>query len=243
MATKLNLAGLTIDVDRRPIKHLHLGVYPPDGRVRISAPDGVTSEAIRLFAISKLAWIKSRRQKFAAQSREPPREYLERESHYVWGRRYLLRVVQAEEAPRVELGQRMLQLSVRPGTPLKRRGELLERWYRARLREAASPVISKWERALGVRVRRVFVQRMKTRWGSCNSAARTIRLNSELARKPREYMEFVVLHEMAHIRAPTHGPRFIAIMDQLMPNWRDIRMALNQLPLAKSYGAVEETGG
>jgi predicted metal-dependent hydrolase len=231
VTTRLNLAGLTIDVERRPIKHLHLGVYPPDGHVRIAAPEGVSDEAIRLFAIGKLAWIKRQRQKFATQLREPVREYLERESHYVWGRRYLLSVLEGDAPPSIELRHRKLRLKVRPGTSLERRGEILDEWYRSMLRAAVEPLLAKWEPVLGVRVRNVFVQRMKTKWGSCNSSARNIRLNTELAKKPAEFLEYIVVHEMAHIRCPTHGHRFVALMDQVMPNWRDKREALNQLPL------------
>ena len=231
MAVKLNLAGLAIDIERKPIKNLHLGVYPPDGHVRIAAPEGMSLDAIRLFAIGKLAWIKRQRQKFAAQLREPAREYVERESHYVWGRRYLLSILEHDAPPSVALGHRKLQLRVRPGTSWTRRGEILEEWYRSALRAAVEPLLAKWEPVLRVRVRRVFVQRMKTKWGGCNPSARNIRLNTELVKKPAEYLEYIVVHEMAHIRCPTHGSRFVAIMDEAMPNWRDMREALNQLPL------------
>lgn len=232
MAAKLNLAGLAIDVERKPIKNLHLCVYPPDGRVRIAAPEGMSMEAIRLFAIGKLAWIKRQRKKLAAQLREPEREYLDRESHYVWGRRYLLSVLEHDAPPAVMVRHRKLQLRVRPGTRLDRRGEVLDEWCRNLLRAAAEPLIAKWEPILRVRVRRVFVQRMKTKWGSCNSSARHVRLNTELARKPTEYLEYVLVHEMAHLRFPSHGQRFVALMDQALPNWRDLREGLNQLPLS-----------
>lgn len=232
MAAKLNLAGIAIDIERKPIKNLHLGVYPPHGRVRIAAPEGMSSESIRLFAIGKLPWIKRQRQKFAAQLREPARDYVERESHYVWGRRYLLSVLEHDASPSVELRHRKLQLRVRPGTSLDRRGEVLDEWYRNSLRAAVEPLLAKWEPILGVRVRRVFVQRMKTKWGSCNSSARHVRLNTELAKKPAEYLEYVLVHEMAHIRFSSHGHRFVALMDEALPNWRDLREGLNQLPLA-----------
>lgn len=234
MVIALKLAGLAIDVQRKPVKHLHLGVYPPDGRVRVVAPEEMSAEAIRLFAIGKLAWIKRQQQKFATQLREPAPEYLPRESHYVWGRRYLLAVHEVEHAPSVELRPRRLQLNVRSGSSPARREALLEDWYRSLLREAAAPLIAKWQPIMKVKVRGVFVQRMKTKWGSCNPVARTIRLNSELAKKPIQYLEYVIVHEMAHIRVPTHGPRFVALMDQLMPNWRDVREGLNQLPLQHS---------
>lgn len=232
MAVKLKLAGLVIDVERKPIRNLHLGVYPPDGRVRIAAPEGMSMDGVRLFAIGKLAWIKRQRQRFLAQTREPAREYLDRESHYVWGRRYLLSVLEHDAPPSVVLRPRKLQLTVRPGTSLERRGEVIDEWYRNLLRAAVEPLISKWEPILRVRVRRVFVQRMKTKWGSCNAAVRHVRLNTELAKKPAEYLEYVLVHEMAHIRFRSHGPRFVALMDEALPNWRDLREGLNQLPIA-----------
>lgn len=231
MVTALKLAGVAIHVDRKPVKHLHLGVYPPDGRVRVVAPEAMSAEAIRLFAIGKLAWIRRQQAKFAAQLREPAPEYLPRESHYVWGRRYLLAVHEVDQAPSVELRPRRLQLNLRAGSSAARREALLEEWYRNLLREAAAPLIAKWQPLLKVKVRGMFVQRMKTRWGSCNPVARTIRLNTELARKPIQFLEYVIVHEMAHIRVPTHGPRFVALMDQAVPHWRDLREALNQLPL------------
>jgi predicted metal-dependent hydrolase len=231
VAGQLKLAELAIEVERKPIKHLHLGVYPPNGRVRIAAPEGMSLDAIRLFAIGKLPWIRRQRSKLQAQPRDNPREYLERESHYVWGRRYLLSIVEHPAPPVVELQHRRLRLRVRPGTEPARRGEILEEWYRGLLRTAVESMLSKWEPILKVRVEKVFVQRMRTKWGSCNARARNIRLNSELARKPKEYLEYILVHELGHLRFPTHGPRFLALMDQVLPQWRELRDALNQLPL------------
>jgi hypothetical protein len=237
MATKLNLGEFVLEVERKPIKHLHLSVYPPDGRIRIAAPERMALEAIRLFAITRLAWIRRQRQKMQAQPRETPREYLQRESHYVWGRRYLLDIVEHDAPPVVELRHRKLQLFVRPGTDADRRGEILQEWYRGLVRGAVDPLLAKWEPLLKVRVSKVFVQRMRTQWGSCNPAARNIRLNTELARKPLDCLEYILVHEMAHIRYPTHGPRFIALMNQVLPQWRDVRDSLNQLPLrSESWG-------
>lgn len=231
MKSKLDLDGLTIEVVRKPIKHIHLGVYPPEGRVRIAAPVHMAWDAIRLFAISKLAWIKRQRHKFQGQQREPIREYLERESHYVWGRRYLLRIVESDAPPTVQLGFRKLQLSVRPGTANSKRREIVDEWFRAQLRAAVEPLIRKWEPIVKVKVKQLFVQRMRTKWGSCNPESRHIRLNAELARKPPECLEYILVHEMVHLRYPNHGPRFIALMDEVMPQWRDVRDVLNALPL------------
>lgn len=231
MTVRLNLADLMIEVDRKPIKHLHLGVYPPDGRVRVAAPERMTMDAVRLFAISKLPWIKRQRQKLLAQARDAPREYLERESHYVWGRRYLLNIVEADGRPSIELKHRKLQLRVRVEVEQERYAEILDEWYRASLRTAVEPLLHKWEPLLQVKVKRLFVQRMRTKWGSCNSEAKHVRLNTELAKKPPECLEYILVHELVHLRFRTHGPRFVAIMDAVLPQWRDLREMLNQLPL------------
>lgn len=232
MVVRLNLSDVSMEVERKPIKHLHLSVFPPDGRVRIAAPERMTMDAIRLFAISKLSWIRRQQQKLQSQPREVPREYLERESHYVWGRRYLLNVVERDAAPSVELKHRKLVLRVRPGAGHERRKEVVDEWYRNTLRMAVEPLLEKWEPILKVRVKQVFVQRMRTKWGSCNSKARHVRLNTELVKKLPECLEYVLVHEMAHIRCPTHGARFVALMDDVLPQWRDLREALNRAPIS-----------
>lgn len=235
MVRRLELGDIGVDVVRKDIKNIHLGVYPPAGNVRISAPERMTLEAIQLFAISKLAWIKRQQQKLREQARERPREYLERESHYVWGRRYLLHLVEKDAPPVIELKHRRLQLQVRPGTSAARREELLEDWYRAAVRRATPALLAKWGPLVGVQAGRVYVQRMKTKWGSCNSVARNIRLNSELAKKPPECLEYIVVHELVHLREPTHNANFIALMEQLMPHWRDCRDLLNRLPVRNEH--------
>ncbi len=231
MTAQLQLGDIRVDVVRKDIKHIHLGVYPPMGRVRISAPEWMALDSIRLFAVDKLAWIKRQQEKLRAQPREAPREYIERESHYVWGRRYLLRVIEKDAAVAVELTHRYLRLQVRPGMDSSRRAELLEQWYRARIHQALPALLTKWEPVLGVNINRVFVQRMKTRWGGCNAAARNIRLNTELAKKPPECLEYILVHELIHLREPTHNQRFLQLMHEAMPNWRLCRDELNRLPL------------
>lgn len=235
MTTRLQLGDLRVEVVRKDIKNIHLGVYPPSGKVRIAAPEHMASEAIRLYAISKLGWIKRQQDKLRGQARETPREYLERESHYVWGRRYLLQVVEIDARPSIELKHKRLRLQVRPGTEAERRAELLEEWYRATLRGAITPLLSKWEPLIGVRTNRVYVQRMKTKWGGCNPVARNIRLNTELAKKPPECLDYIVVHELVHLREPTHDARFVALMDQVMPFWRDYRDTLNRLPVRDEH--------
>lgn len=227
--TRLLLSGIAVEVERKPIKHLHLSVYPPHGRVRIAAPERMDMDAIRVFAVGKLPWIRGQRRKLQAQLREPAREYCERESHYLWGRRYLLSVVEAEEKPSVRKLHRSLRLTVRPAMSAEQRGRILESWYRAQLRIAVVPLVEMWSSRLRVAVSRIYVQRMKTKWGSCNPTACHIRLNTELARKPPAGLEYVLLHEMAHLRYPDHGARFIALLDDAMPQWREVRRLLNDL--------------
>ena len=232
MIRQLKLGDITVEVVLKDIKNIHLSVNPPTGRVRISAPLRMSVDTIRLFAISKLGWIKQQQKKLLLQGRETPREYLDRESHYVWGKRYLLTILEKDQAPFVELKHSKMLLQVRPGTDEKQRQAIVEGWYRAQLKAAVPSFIAKWEPLLGVTVKRFFVRRMKTKWGSCNPAAGHIRLNTELAKKPRECLEYIVVHEMTHLLEPTHNARFAALMDQFMPSWRFYRDRLNRLPVS-----------
>jgi predicted metal-dependent hydrolase len=231
MATTLQLGTMAVTVARKDIKHVHLSVHPPSGRVTISAPEHLSLEALRAFAVAKLGWIRRQQAKLLAQERDAPREYISRESHYVWGQRCLLRVVEADAVPSVEQHHRRLTLTVRPGSGMDRRAAVLDAWYREQLRTAAAELLVTWQRRLRVRADRLFVQRMRTRWGSCNPAAHSIRLNTELAKKPRECLEYILVHELMHLREPTHSERFVALMDQSLPNWRQRRDQLNRLPV------------
>jgi predicted metal-dependent hydrolase len=231
MTTQIELGDITVDVVLKDIKNIHLSVYPPNGRVKISAPLRMDIDTIRVFAISRLGWIKQQRKKFQEQERETPREYLDLESHYVWGKRYLLKVIEVNEAPSVELKHSKMILRVRPGTDDKKKQSIIDAWYREQLKKAIPPLIARWEPLLGVKVERFFVQRMRTKWGSCNHKARNIRLNTELAKKPEECLEYTIVHEMAHILEPTHNSHFITLMDQFMPKWQFCRDRLNQLPV------------
>ncbi len=237
MVTQIDLGDIAVDVVLKDIKNIHLSVHPPSGRVRISAPARMSLDTIRVFAISKLSWIKQQQRKLQEQERETPREYLDRESHYVWGNRYLLRVAEEDATPSVELQHSHLLLRVRPGADEAKRQVMLEGWYRQQLKQAAPPLIAKWETLMAVKVERFFVQRMKTMWGSCNPSAHTIRLNTELAKKPPECLEYIVVHETAHLLEPTHNTRFVALMDSFMPNWRMFRDRLNQFPVSHEHWA------
>ena len=230
---RLQLGDIVAEVEFKDIKNVHLSVNPPSGRVHISAPTRMSLDIVRVFAISKLSWIRQQQKSLRQQARETPREYLPKESHYVWGKRYLLRVREHDAPPFVELTPRRLSLQVRTNTNREKRAKIVEKWYRHQVRNAAQPLIAKWERKLGVKVERLYVQRMKTRWGSCNSTAGTIRLNSELGKKPRECLEYIVVHEMVHLLEPTHNARFVALMDRYMPHWQFHRATLNRLPVRR----------
>jgi predicted metal-dependent hydrolase len=231
MDTRIQLGDLDIEVAFKDIKNVHLSVHPPAGRVSISAPRRMNRDTVRVFAIAKLDWIRRQQKKIREQEREPEREYLDRESHYVWGKRYLLQVVERDEPPAIELTPSRFRLFVRPDSPLERREAFVDAWYRQQIRQAVPALIAKWEPLMDVQVERFFVQRMKTRWGGCNPATRSIRLNTDLARKPRECLEYILVHEMCHLLEPTHNGRFIALMDRFMPRWQFHRDALNRLPV------------
>ncbi|MGK7945944.1 MAG: M48 family metallopeptidase [Microcystaceae cyanobacterium] len=227
----ITFGEININVVRKPIKNLYLTVHPPDGEIRISAPHHIKSEAIRLFALSKLSWIKKQQKKLQAQERETPREYINRESHYVWGERYLLKIIEKNQPPQIDIQHKTLVLQVRPETSLEKKEAILYYWYREQLKQAIPPLLKKWEGLMNVKVNKFFVQRMKTKWGSCNPTARNIRLNSELAKKPRECLEYVLVHEMNHLIEPSHNHRFISLMDSFIPQWRHYQQMLNRLPI------------
>lgn len=227
----MKLNELDVEIIQKNIKNVHLSVYPPDGRVKVSAPVSMSQDTIRVFVISKLGWIKKQQNKLRAQEREAPREYLDRESHYVWGKRYLLKIQAIDAPPKIELKHNKLVLSIRPGVAQEKKRDFLEAWYRENLKQAIPAMIEKWQPRLGVRVNRFYVQRMKTKWGSCSFHSGNIRLNTELAKKPLACLEYIVVHEMTHLLEPTHNSRFVGLMDQFLPKWRFYRDELNRLPV------------
>jgi predicted metal-dependent hydrolase len=232
MVTQIDLGGIVLNVVKKDIKNIHLSVYPPAGRVRVTAPLRMKLDTIRLFAISKLGWIRKQQKKLREQERDGHREYVDRESHYVWGKRYLLKIVEEEITPEVGIQRNHLVIRVRPGTNEEARQAIVSRWYRGQIKLAALELVAKWERSLGVSVDRVFVQKMKTKWGSCNADRRTVRLNTDLATKPAECLEYIVVHELVHLLERDHNERFTFLMDHFMPQWREIRNLLNAKPLA-----------
>ena len=237
MGNVIRVGALEIELTLKSVKHVHLSVHPPTGRVTLVAPDGTRPEVAHAYAASRLGWIRTQQARLAAQLREGPRAYVTRESHYVWGRRYLLEVREHDGPPAVTLSNRRLILAVRPGTETARRHEIMEEWYRRQMHGAIPALVAAWERRLGVTLARYFVQRMKTKWGSCNPRAGHIRLNTDLAKKPRDLLEYVVVHELAHLREPRHGTAFVAILDAHLPGWREARAELNALPLSSSTWA------
>lgn len=233
MVTELEIGDVTVDVVFKDIKNVHLSVYPPTGRVRVSAPSDMNLETVRLFAVSKIAWIRKNQRKIKAQQRETPREFLERESHYLWGRRYLLRIEDHYDREDVLLGHKTIEMNVPKGASLEQKRDLLLAFYRDELRAASKPMIAQFEQQLGIQVQRFFIQRMRTKWGSSSPERQSIRLNLDLARFEPECLRYVILHEVGHFLVPNHNAHFIALLDRNMPGWRTLRAKLNYGPLTE----------
>jgi predicted metal-dependent hydrolase len=235
----IELGDVVISVTRKAVKNVHLSVHPPSGHVTLVAPSETRLEVARAYASSKLGWIRSQRAKLLAQPRETPRQYIERESHYVWGRRYLLTIVEIDAKPGVTLDHRRIRLNVRPGTSAAKRADIVSTWQRSLLHQTVPALIGKWEDKLGVKVQGYFLQRMKTKWGSCNHQAAHIRLNTELVKKPKDLLEYVIAHEIAHLLEPSHSERFVSLLNSHFPNWRDARAEINALPLSAEIWAAD----
>ena len=232
MAETIQVGEIAIALTRKDVKHAHLSVHPPSGRVTLVAPNGTRSEVARAYAISKLGWIRDQQAKLRGQARETPRQFVERESHYLWGRRYLLTIGEEEAKPSIRHSHRAIMLTVRPGSNGAKRTAVMHEWHKSLMHEAVRGLIARWEPKLGVDVAGYFLQRMKTKWGSCNHRARTIRLNTELVKKPKDLLDYVVVHEMLHLTEPTHSEQFLELMSEHYPGWREARAELNELPLA-----------
>ncbi len=238
MTETIQLGEVRIAVTRKAVKNVHLSVHPPLGLVTLVAPTVTRLEVARAYAISKLGWIRDQQAKLLAQARETPRQFVERETHTLWGRRYLLAVVEKDAKPTVARDHRRMTLIVRPGSTQAKREQVMDEWHRLLLHQAVPALIEKWQTKLGVKVSGYFLQRMKTKWGSCNHRAGNIRLNTELAKKPKDLLEYVVVHEMLHLIEPTHSERFVALLQKHYPTWREARAELNQLPLgAETWNA------
>ena len=232
MVAQVWLGEMSVDVTFKDIKNVHLSVHPPTGQVRISAPRRMELDTIRVFALSKLQWIKDQREKFTDQTRETQREMLDRESHYLWGKRYLMELCERPGRSEILLSHKKIRLLISPGSSFDKKRNVLNNFYRKVLRKKAKVYANCWEERLGVSMNKMFIQKMKTKWGSCNPADRNIRLNLELAKKPQECLDYVILHEMLHFFVPNHGARFVSLMEEHMPHWRIIRQTLNEAPLS-----------
>jgi predicted metal-dependent hydrolase len=230
---EITVGSVTVQVVRKAIKNLHLGVYPPHGRVRVAAPLAVHDDAVRLAVIGKLGWIKRQQAKFEAQPRQSPREMVSGETHYFLGRPCRLRWIDGAGPARVVVCARgILEMAGPPDSTQAERQEAILRWYRRELQSRMPPLLERWQRTLGVEAASCGIKRMKTRWGTCNPAARRIWLNLELAKQPEPCIEYLVVHELVHLRERTHGPRFVALMDAHLPQWRALRRQLAEGPLA-----------
>ena len=227
----IELGEVRIHVTRKSVKNVHLSVHPPDGEVTLVAPVNTRLDVARAYAISKLPWIRNQRAKLQQQAREEPRQFVTRETLYLWGKRYLLEVEEKDTPPGVTWDHTRILLTVRPGSSHNKRAEVVHAWHKSLLHKAVPSLIQKWEQRLGVKVNRYYLQKMKTKWGSCNHKAGNIRLNTELVKKPKELLDYIVLHEVAHLLEPTHNERFINILDEHFSGWRTARDQLNELPL------------
>lgn len=235
MSETIQIGELRIPVTRKAIKNVHLSVHPPHGRVTLAVPNDTRLEAARAYAISRLRWIRKQQEALIGQARETPRQFITRESHYLWGRRRLLVVDVQDSKPGVSIDHRFIRLTVRPDSDIARRAEVMHDWHKAQLHRVVPRLIRKWQPKLGVTVQAYFLQKMKTRWGSCNPEAGHIRLNTELVKKPKDLLEYVIVHEMMHLLEPTHSDRFVALLDHHYPTWREARSELNGLPLSSEH--------
>ena len=229
---KVEIGSIAMQLNRKAMKNLHISVLPPDGRVRVSAPESMTETAIRMAVISRIPWIKKQQSDFAKQPRQSDREMVSGECHYLWGRRYRLNVVERAGKHEIKLGRGRLHLYVNPATTLENKALVLSSYYRDELKARIAELLPIWEDKIGVIAADWGVKKMKTKWGSCNIQAKRIWLNLELAKKPPECLEYILVHELVHLLERNHNERFKGYMDKLLPDWRERRDLLNRMPLA-----------
>jgi predicted metal-dependent hydrolase len=239
---QIELGNITIEINQKDVKNIHLSVYPPEGRVRITAPSQMKMDTIRIFAISKLKWIKEQKEILLNQERESKREFLDRESHYFFGKRFLLKLHEINAAPRIEIDHKYIHLYVRPNTNLEKKRKIIDEWYRTELKKITLKLIAKWEKKIGVKSKEFGIKKMRTKWGTCNTEAKRIWLNLELAKKPIECVEYIIVHELVHLLERGHNQRYVKFMNQFMPKWRFHRDELNSLPYSHtSWGCLSIT--
>jgi len=231
MTDIIKIGDMELEVTRKDIKNVHLSVNPPDGQIRLSAPKDTRLDVVRAYVLSKLTWIRHQREHILNQKRETPREYVSRESHYVWGKRYLMQVETTTEKQHVIKTHQYIQLYVRKGANRDQRAAVYYEWAKDIFKSYLDKIIPEWEEKIGVKTNAYFIQKMKTKWGSCNPRSKNIRLNTELVKKPKHLVEYVVVHELIHLIEPRHNKKFINLLDTHYPSWREARKELNELPL------------
>ena len=231
MKQTINIGEIEIQITFKNIKNVHLSVKPPYGHVTIAAPNDTRIDVAKAYAISKLEWIRKQQKQFRNQTRESPLEYIDRESHFLWGRRYLLTKEYKSQKPSVKLSNKKIILTVKPKSSKITCERIMHKFHRSLLHEEIPQLINKWEERLGVKLKKYYLQKMKTKWGSCNPNLKTIRINTELIKKPKDLLEYVVVHEIAHLLVPTHNEQFINILNKFYPSWKEARIELNELPI------------
>jgi len=230
--TEIKVGNYTTEIVRKEIKNMHLGVYPPTGRIRVAVPLKTSDESIRLLIVSKIPWIKKQQAKFINQERQSKRDYISGESHYFLGRRYLLKVIDIEPIPRVEIKRKTrINLYVKPNSTQQHREKLLDNWYRLEIKKQIEFLGDKWSKIIGIKANKISVRKMKTKWGTCNPRSRRILLNLELAKKPSHCLEYVFVHEMIHLLEKKHSVKFQNYMDKFLPKWKQLKQELNKSPL------------
>lgn len=227
-----SIGNIEVEVVKKNIKNIHLAVYPPNGKVRLAAPAEVNDETLRLFTISKLVWIKRQQKKFNLQDRQTERKYVNRETHYFLGKKYLLKVIEDCKFAKVGVTKNTIVLSVKPAATQLQKQSLINEWYRAELKKLVPAIVDKWEKQMGVQVEEWGVKQMKTKWGTCNIKAKRIWLNLELAKKPVKCLDYIIAHEMIHLLERHHNDLFLAYMNKFVPNWKQIKNELNKLPVS-----------
>jgi len=225
----INVLNISAEVEWKKIKNIHLTIYPPNARIHVSAPLFMREEAIRLFLISKQAWIKQKVSQVLNQNRQTPREYVSGENHYFKGQRFRLKVIYHNAPAKVEIqGNEFINLYVREGATEERKAEIIKEWYREKLKETLPELISKWEAIIGVKANKWSIKQMKTIWGSCNHRTKNILFNLELIKKPLHCIEYVVVHELLHIKVRLHNKEYISLLNKYFPNWKQIKDELNE---------------
>lgn len=229
----LTVAGLGVDVVFGEIKNLHISVYPPLGRLRVAAPEHMSEDTIRLAIVQRLPWIKRQREELQQAQRQTKREMDSGETHYVWGQRYRLDVSRTSGKHNVEVKGQTLWVVTPEGSDGNEKRATLDRWYRRELKAAVPALLAKWQPIVGAEADKIVVRRMKTKWGTCVASSKTIWLNPELAKKNPRSLEYIIVHELTHLHERTHNDRFVALMDEFLPDWRARRDELNVAPLAE----------